>query len=382
MEKETLLSYLKRDNPRLWKFKNASDSKTLTKSGNWRAPAIIEQWDEFNFDTLRRMSEGLLYTVLEQPLSKDLPLFSPLPLMFRTISDEDSLDSLLVKWTQSVVCEALSMMHEQHPELNDFHVRMARGGQASGLNAIPRRLRPDWAGVRLRSCDDNDPDLQLPNVVLPGETKLSRKWKSGEIKWGKTTESQKDDPWMLPLLQIFKYCINANTRYGFLITDEELVLVRTGPSSQSRTDGIQRHRPDEKTKAAGFLQCKVVKWDPKDSDGLSINLALWWIHLLAAHESRIAFSYRPLDEKMTFSRPNISSSGDVYTEEGNDPSVYGTGSPTTVTTGDDQYLNSFDARRDPSMASVTSSEISSAHHGTKRKRDNKSSVEKKRNVKD
>ncbi|KAL9079976.1 MAG: hypothetical protein Q9157_001173 [Trypethelium eluteriae] len=383
MAKETLLSYLKRDNPTLWRFGNTSSSTTMTKSPGWRPPSIYP-WDEFNYDTLQRMSGRLLYSILRKPLNKDLPQFSPIPAMFRTISDEDSLDSLLIKWTQSVVSEALAVVHEQHPAMNEFHARMARGGQASFFNLSSQRQRPDRAGVRLRSCDnDNDPDLRMPTVVLPGDTKLSEKWKSEKIPLGEIKESQSNDLGILPVMQIFRYCISANTRYGFLITDEELDCIRVRPNDQSKTGGVRTlgYRPEQQTKTAGYLQYKAIKWNTNDSDGLTVNLALWWIHLLAAHESKIDFSYSPLDEAMSSLSRNIHPSEDICLEEQTESRTNATQSPATMITDDDKFLHSFDSSGDPSTASVASSAIASARRGRSIKAENGSRIQKKRKEK-
>jgi hypothetical protein len=54
----------------------------------------------------------------------------------------------------------------------------------------------------------------------PGDTKLAKKWRmDGTMMKG-------ESEWEWPLRQIQHYCTRLGTRYGFLITEEELVVFR------------------------------------------------------------------------------------------------------------------------------------------------------------
>lgn len=81
-----------------------------------------------------------------------------------------------------------------------------------------RRFKPDWpvcAAGRVSTFEDGS--YRYLNL-LPGDSKLSNKWNSSFY------ESMEDRAyWEDPVRQIVHYCINSDSRYGFIITDEELV---------------------------------------------------------------------------------------------------------------------------------------------------------------
>ena len=144
---------------------------------------------------------------------------------------------------------------------------------------------------------------------------------------------------MKPMRQIFTYCVKLNARYGYIITDQELVVIRVcpiiEPSDSGETNDSQESRreagsskrgqemaksqaslPDldedhdfelpspvfRKVEANGRLEYKAIPWsnaaslDPRRSNNLTINLALWWLHIMASVSSNIKEQYTPLKE--------------------------------------------------------------------------------------
>ncbi len=152
--------------------------------------------------------------------------FMNYPSHLTEVSDANPLDALSIRWTYPVVCIALSTAQDhlesryvtganRYPQ----KISMAKGWQAwfSDLEL----LKPDWAGVVLSYHDRNKP--VRPNKrhyqnILPGDTKLSTKFKS-EWGWGNPRFND-------PLIQIFTYCRRASVPYGYLIAQGELVIVR------------------------------------------------------------------------------------------------------------------------------------------------------------
>ena len=103
-----------------------------------------------------------------------------------------------------------------------------------------------------------------------------------------------------PIAQIFTYCMNAGTRYGYLITDKELFMVHVCPTSPaastiatySGTGPVLRSigKPRSYTNK-GILEFKAVPWNhDHDSDGLTVNLCLFWLHLMARADGDMAAS--------------------------------------------------------------------------------------------
>ena len=202
------------------------------------------------------------------------------------------------------------------------------------------RFYPDWAGIQTDPQDDLDQvETSQPPNILPGDSKLGRKWSSKNIEDGLVHPDHHDSDWMKPLRQIFAYCVRANARYGYIVTDEEVVVIRVHPilepgdqgetndnqgsrhESESSTRGqetvdSQASLPDldedhdfmlsspvfKKVEANGRLEYRAVPWsnaaslDPRRSADLTVNLALWWLHIMASVSSNIKEQYAPLKE--------------------------------------------------------------------------------------
>ena len=133
-----------------------------------------------------------------------------------------------------------------------------------------------------------------------------------------SSRNPKDAEFKRPFFQIVKYCELANVRYGYLLTQEELVVVRVSRREEEGSHGPRRTsdrqlqkniekeqeaRPALKDKEVGtyrVLEFKSIPWDDETGttgDNLSINLALWWLHMMAAKERSIKASYGDLREE-------------------------------------------------------------------------------------
>ena len=77
-----------------------------------------------------------------------------------------------------------------------------------------------------------------------------------------------DHNWMLPLRQVATYCSKTERRYGYLITDQELVVIRITKTSS-------------KSKSVNVLEYRSISWNGDTTDGMTMNLALWLLHMLA-----------------------------------------------------------------------------------------------------
>ena len=103
---------------------------------------------------------------------------------------------------------------------------MARGGQ--GLYKIDKEAGeakkfPDWSGIQpFRSS----PAEGKPQNILPGATKVSSKWHSGCIKAGHVENRELAGSRLDHLSHVQTYCRICNARYGYIIRDEELVVLR------------------------------------------------------------------------------------------------------------------------------------------------------------
>ena len=249
---------------------------------------------------------GELRRVLEQKF--DLQDYSGIPdFPFCEYSDEDSLEPLLIKWNHSVVSEALA---KAQSFLNGMHdpIYMVRGGQAE--SPYPgKNWKPDWGCVRRSQLESPSKRKNL----LPGDSKVSAKWSSKLIETGEIVYSRRSRDWMRPISQIYSYCARNNTRYGYIITDTELVAVRIRLGQQydlqtSFDTATSAPKPMKsvivRARTEGVLEYKAIPWaDGRNgargnSKRMTINLALWWLHLIATGKTGIGEDYGSLRDAL------------------------------------------------------------------------------------
>lgn len=302
-------------------------NKTGFQRNPWSLPKEIVKWQDFEYEALQSIYDGKL----SQTLGRQFQLqdISVPEMPFCQIHDEDSLETLLIKWTHSIISNALSAAQRFLQVRDTERIYMCRGGQAKWLKeeaTIDRH--PDWAAVK-NSTINKKPRDKARNL-LPGDTKLSSKWSSAEINPGEIEDDDRREEWFQPMAQIFTYCVHNRARYGYLITDKELVVVRVSPTSpnvsfdsQSSFDlesiGIARGKANKaRAKEAvaeeaylraveeGCMEFRVIPWTnhaddvQRGSKAMTVNLALWWLHMMAADDSTIKEQYPLLkDTKRT-----------------------------------------------------------------------------------
>lgn len=280
-EMSLLLHYLKRPNPKVDSTWSLKDGRTGSKVGAKDGPhdhqhlRNVLEWEGMEWKDLKPIFDP----ILNRHVSK-LPSFEDsldYPRHLKEISDENSLDALLIRWTYPVVSTALSIAQSQ-PESqgtydtsdHPFEISMAKGGQA--YISTEKRLTPDWAGIlydqnyNKRSHSNNTRHYRN---VLPGDTKLSTKFKS---EWG-----WRDQRFREPIIQVFTYCRRAHVPYGFIITQEELVVLHLFYGDEDDPNTLT-----EVAKKYEYLEWKAIPWANSTSNDLTINLTLWCLHMLAA----------------------------------------------------------------------------------------------------
>lgn len=264
---------------------------------SWVTPAWIQAWEDFELDSRGSIYGGALREVLQhQFVLRD---FSGIPqYSFCEIHDEDFLESLLAKWNHCVVSDSLSKSQDHlsgsFSTLNEVY--MVRAGQAQypGLDAS---YRPDLGAVQ--------PSIRpgKPFIIFPGDTKLGEKWRSDKIKRGPAKITFMEEEWFRPLAQIYTYCTKANTRYGYIITDKELVVTRVKsmlPNGSQAIRGMPTSLDDipaDRALESGMLEYKPIPWNSNDDmqlrepKAMTVNLGLWWLHIMAAEIHSIEDAY-------------------------------------------------------------------------------------------
>lgn len=128
-----------------------------------------------------------------------------------------------------------------------------------------RALEPDWS-IFLHTSP--------VTIITQGDSKCSSKFLSSE---------RDSANWIWPFRQTLTYCVNSSTRYGFIVTPEELVALHV-----SKEDGEY------------FIEYKSVPWGNSGPGGvLTMNLSIWALGLMALNEGHRSIRDRcdtlPLD---------------------------------------------------------------------------------------
>jgi hypothetical protein len=114
------------------------------------------------------------------------------------------------------------------------------------------------------------------DALVVGLSRTSTKWKSVSVV-RQSSVKRAEASW--PLRQLANLCRVAETRYGYIQTDEELVVCCFGA-----TPMIGERR--EKVWNNWTVDVMPVPWNTEVSDGhgpriLTTDLALWWLCMLA-----------------------------------------------------------------------------------------------------
>ncbi|KAL9602846.1 MAG: hypothetical protein Q9219_001541 [cf. Caloplaca sp. 3 TL-2023] len=306
--KQILLEYLTLPNPKLdcSQCPEGGNTEPSSSRSTRACPTEITDWEDFGVSSIDAEYDGAVRKALKRlySLGEDLNLRS---FPFREPHDEDSLESVLILWTWQVVSEALAAAQK---DIWGHHspqaIYMVRGGQAylpggDLKGATGPRRRPDWAAVQ--RVYDGQGCLATgikSKTMLPGDTKTSIKWHSSQIKKGPVDRRPKSD-WYKPIGQIYDYCRRANARYGYLITDQELVVIQV---DFDKSD-VQTQRLKIAHGERARFSFKAIPWNANhvkpgaNGEIMTVNLALWLLHLAAVQNPQITDFVNLLAEPST-----------------------------------------------------------------------------------
>ncbi|KAK3986741.1 hypothetical protein QBC44DRAFT_218037, partial [Cladorrhinum sp. PSN332] len=129
-------------------------------------------------------------------------------------------------------------------------------------------------------------------IYVHGESKLKQKWKSEWLSLGDSNLMVKNDPTyakpgaplvsvvrerLLPIRQLATYCRWGKTRYGYIVTQEELVAFRI--RRLERSDG-KKH--DKTPAAEAAVEYKGVPWN---ASKLTVNLVIWALGCMGMNDT-------------------------------------------------------------------------------------------------
>ncbi|KAI1300814.1 hypothetical protein F5Y03DRAFT_363676 [Xylaria venustula] len=331
---ESILDYLTVKNPNV-----RSDDRVNARqsdSPHWNSPAYVEPWDEFNFETMEQIFNGTLMQECRDDKNK-FRFFDP-PLI-PGLQDEDSGEpaatAILNLWTNTVVNKALLAVQDtlhpvqwapqsssarfssNHPQLiprpaqTGPRVQPVRPAKANTIQTKVRKGRtiPDASGITIPTPGMKSKPGPKPPSKLPKEIKPGSKWVSTRdignprgraLGWiGKNKAA--------PLRQIYQQCIDERSRYGCIVTTKEVVIVRIGPYKRKASSlPLTQDQLAQETIANGLLEYKSIPWNIhrngdeclEDFRTMTMNLAIWFQHVLAGNNHELARKYAPLKEEV------------------------------------------------------------------------------------
>lgn len=263
---------------------------------------------------------------------QDLPDFNKnLPYHLTKIRNEDTLEISLIRWNNVVVSAALAVSQRTPLNAADFQdercgeIFMACGGQASieprkDIDHKAKKM-PDWAGIKkedVQPLDVSGTTRTMHKNLLPGDTKLGTKWKSEKIVQNKNSAEVKP-----PIQQILSSCVKAQVRYGYLITQDELVVFRVSEIPSQPSQATQRKKRSAQPEDPSFggskytwnLKYKPIPWEKNRGEythNLTINFTLWWLHMLAARQRSLQSWYADLRTEYQPSTPVMDSASSSF----------------------------------------------------------------------
>ncbi|KAI9772602.1 MAG: hypothetical protein M1839_002415 [Geoglossum umbratile] len=318
----TLLQFLTLRNPDL-------DGLSRIKGTNTFNPAFDDiegtrPWLDFTLDTIL----SCFGDILHQPLpATEFHFPHPIQTPFLRVVDENSVDGILLRWNHVIVNRALEIALASLVS-RGFHSILWSWGSLS-LAREDRRFRPDWAGILVEDMSTR----QYHKNLIPGDTKIGSKFHSS---YKDSIDDFEIGEFKKVLAQSAHYSRIAGSRYGYVISDEELLVFRRtkamdpdvsiaasrprrqqqeqqhqhgrGPSISSTASGVAATWSEpsniaETTSGSRYtddgnpdvneqpLDIASIPWTQHGPQSLTVNLGLWFIHLLSALDNCLQESY-------------------------------------------------------------------------------------------
>lgn len=273
------------------------DSSLVPRGGNstvetdLQAPAAWRPWRGFDYTTLtsifrRDLDKEYVGSAKPEPLPQDLCIFN-----------EETLDDVLRRFEIPIVNYCLNR--------RDTVPHFGRGSRCRTT------YRPDWSVISPLRLNQG----QFFANVLPGDTKLSKKWWPTMAREGGTLCHE----WQKVITQVLTYMAHNNSRYGFILSDGCLVALRltrkrspdtlfTGRAPRATT-GHVRYTSDASMEDGSVYEDTntlhwqyedpeyvVVPWGAHGSNRLTIKLTLWFLAMMATNGDKfLDYSYPDLD---------------------------------------------------------------------------------------
>lgn len=245
----TLLQYLQYGPPALPIIHHGSSKNTTNEAYTSDDIAYVGPWPQFNLPTILAQHG--------QTLAAQINLNPAPPPPAQAINAETGVRARFEKYFRSRLRRALRRGFQQ----------LQINGQFAGLTAL------DFGeGDLCRTPDNFIPDtayydpafnpITRPNR-LPGDLKPSCKWSAA---WARGHTAFRRTQFLQALSQVNFYMIQNRARYGFILTDVELVAIQRLPEY------------------GHLLLSNAIPWNAQGNT-LTVLLALWYLGLLASDDN-------------------------------------------------------------------------------------------------
>lgn len=338
-------------------------SKTNSRSPLYYWPKQIKRWEELeDVNILKDVFGGVL---LKEACRRGRTL-DPYPRLHSQadciIRNENDTRDLIHKWNKSIVTAALDPIQDLfHP------VIWSKGNPPSSKEVYPSppqqeekkrhqplrkrsskatnkrlqslsRLQPDSGSIASRPASSKADDITISTSQerFPKEYKISTKWKSERVFKGGLLDnsgcfirSKTNDNYAWPIRQAYTYCIQHMCRYGCILTAEEAFIFRIMPredKSSNKSQNISLLRNELINN--GLMEYVSIPWENYSKgqrpslDIWTVNLALWFMHVLAGNNFEVEWSYADLTAE-TLVAPQLvdadgqsKASGTVHSNDG------------------------------------------------------------------
>jgi hypothetical protein len=272
-ETTSLLSYLSTPNPSPALMARSVNGDFLKRNKDWWWWDVrtIRSWSDFNMNTILATPD------FQQTLH--LPIFSaPLPHPPRTCAAPENEHSLRTIYREFFAAKINAAL-KQSPE--DSSLFMQAVNSASN-NPWPKADFISNYTNDYMVTQHNDPRGRLVGLVMPYQC-----WNTGM-----RSVPTKQVAYLHGLSHLHRVMREHGCRYGFIITEIELLCVRAGANDEDYKPSSNPNVPDEgPIPWFGFLETappislSTHGPDPEtNSPRLTASLALWYLHMLAKEE--------------------------------------------------------------------------------------------------
>ncbi|VUC26663.1 unnamed protein product [Clonostachys rosea] len=306
------------------------NSSTLSSCASWQYPKRIIKWTDFqDLQILKQAFGGRLY----QEACHEREGFRCFPEIFdqeKTISSEDEVRDLTVRWHKAIILAGHKPIAEEfHPLLwvkgdrlktkdvssplaasrgkRKQPQRSASNNRVKRLKLLSRNPNPDSGAISPSTNDDpNSENTEKPREEkFPMELKMGAKWKSEYLKPllekdGAFKENKHKSNAAMPIRQAFTYSVEYLCRYGCIMTDREVFLFQISSLDEKPENG-EEPKNDEELKAhikkRGKMEYVAIPHSNhclgnlEEFDKWTVNLAIWFMHIVAAQSHQLKWSY-------------------------------------------------------------------------------------------